>query len=62
MDAYMQQMARRESQRHQQRDDDEEDRSQPRLVNETGYDRRKVVSVFKSDGRKGHHMQVGYYC
>lgn len=41
-------------------DDDEERRrhAEP-LLNKTVFERRKVVAVFKDDGSRGHHMQVG---
>lgn len=28
------------------------------LLNETSFDRRRVMAVFKDDGTRGHHMQV----
>lgn len=43
--------------------DDEEEQAERRaraepLLNKTAFERRKVVSVFKEDGSRGHHMQV----
>ena len=29
------------------------------LLNETSFDRRRQVAVYKQDGGRGHHMQVG---
>lgn len=28
------------------------------LLNETSFDRRRVMAVYKEDGTRGHHMQV----
>lgn len=30
-------------------------------LNETSFDRRRKVAVYKQDGRRGHHMQVCCY-
>ena len=27
-------------------------------LNDTSFDRRRKVAVYKSDGKRGHHMQV----
>lgn len=32
--------------------------SQVELLNETSFDRRRQVAVYKNDGKRGHHMQV----
>lgn len=32
------------------------------LLNENAYDRRAVKAVYKQDGTRGHHMQVGLEC
>ena len=32
------------------------------LLNENAYDRRTVKAVYKQDGTRGHHMQVGPEC
>ena len=32
------------------------------LLNENAYDRRTVKAVYKQDGTRGHHMQVGLEC
>ena len=31
---------------------------QVELLNETSFDRRRQVAVYKNDGKRGHHMQV----
>lgn len=36
---------------------EEEDRKRQELLNETSFDRRRVVAVYKDDGSRGHHMQ-----
>ncbi len=28
------------------------------LLNETSFDRRRQIAVYRTDGKKGHHMQV----
>jgi len=37
-------------------------RPESAILNETAYDRRRVAAVYKGDGRRGHHMQVGVTC
>lgn len=32
--------------------------AQVELLNETSFDRRRQVAVYKNDGKRGHHMQV----
>jgi hypothetical protein len=59
MEQYMQRLA---SAKASSGDDEDEEgrktkRSQP-FLKETGFDRRKVVAVFKDTGERGHHMQV----
>ena len=36
----------------------EEQEARVEHLNETSFDRRRKVAVYKSDGRRGHHMQV----
>ena len=36
----------------------EEQEARIEHLNETSFDRRRKVAVYKSDGRRGHHMQV----
>jgi len=31
---------------------------QVELLNETSFDRRRQVAVYKNDGKRGHHMQA----
>lgn len=53
--------AKREQQKQRGDDDDDEgrrSRSAEPFLNETSFDRRKVVAVYKPDGDRGHHMQV----
>jgi splicing factor 4 len=51
MNAYMKLAAKRDKP-----EEEEPDRSQP-LLNDTVFERRKVVAVYKDDGSRGHHMQ-----
>ena len=30
------------------------------LLNETSFDRRRQIAVYRKDGKKGHHMQAGF--
>ncbi|MEW5301388.1 MAG: hypothetical protein WDW36_004249 [Sanguina aurantia] len=58
MDRFAALAARRENERR--RDAEEEDaerRARVPLMNETSFDRRKTIAVFKTDGSRGHHMQ-----
>lgn len=40
----------------------EEKETRVEHLNETSFDRRRKVAVYKSDGRRGHHMQVCCAC
>ena len=42
--------------RHEEDRGDQEARVEH--LNETSFDRRRKVAVYKTDGRRGHHMQV----
>jgi len=58
MDAYMKRLAEKEAaatQRDADSDEERRKRADP-LLKETSFDRRKVVAVYTSDGRRGHHM------
>ncbi len=57
MEAYAKLAARKEQTRPGAEEDDDE---KPRvaLLNETSFDRRRQVAVYKNDGKRGHHMQV----
>lgn len=57
MEAAMKLAAEREEARRKQDREDEEAARQP-LLNDTSFDRRRVVAVYKDDGSRGHHMQV----
>ena len=37
---------------------DERERARVELLNETSFDRRRQVAVYKADGKRGHHMQA----
>ena len=49
--------AEREEAKQKQEREEEEAARQP-LLNDTSFDRRRVVAVYKDDGSRGHHMQV----
>ena len=51
MEAFTKLAAKRDEQR------EEQEAKQP-LLNETSFDRRRTMAVYKQDGNKGHHMQV----
>ena len=55
MESAMKLAAEREEAKKQQKleEDEEASRSQP-LLNETGFDRRRVTAVYKDDGTRGH--------
>jgi len=55
MEAYAKLAARKEQARPEK-----EDAERPReaLLNETSFDRRRQTTVYKGDGKRGHHMQV----
>jgi hypothetical protein len=57
MEAAMKLAADRDEARKEQ--EREEEVSQP-LLNDTSFDRRRTVAVYKGDGTRGHHMQVNY--
>lgn len=44
------------AQRHEESKEEREMRVEH--LNETSFDRRRKVAVYKSDGKRGHHMQV----
>ncbi len=56
MEAYAKLAAKKE----QTRPNGEEEDEKPRvaLLNETSFDRRRQIAVYKNDGKRGHHMQV----
>ncbi len=54
MEAYTRLAAEKEKARPQ----DEAERREG-LLNETSFDRRRQIAVYRKDGKKGHHMQVG---
>lgn len=37
---------------------EERERARVELLNETSFDRRRQVAVYKADGKRGHHMQA----
>ena len=55
MEAYAKLAARKEQARPS---DAEEEKPRVALLNETSFDRRRQVAVYKNDGKRGHHMQV----
>ncbi|CAL8468756.1 g8296 [Coccomyxa elongata] len=55
MEAYAKLAARKEQTRPGAEEDDEKPRVA--LLNETSFDRRRQVAVYKNDGKRGHHMQ-----
>ncbi|EIE22279.1 hypothetical protein COCSUDRAFT_55975 [Coccomyxa subellipsoidea C-169] len=57
MEAYAKLAARKEQARPK---DAEEEEEKPRvaLLNETSFDRRRQLAVYKTDGKRGHHMQA----
>jgi len=57
MEAAMKLAADRDEARKEQERDEEAARGQP-LLNDTSFDRRRTVAVYKGDGTRGHHMQV----
>ncbi|KAK9915471.1 hypothetical protein WJX75_009690 [Coccomyxa subellipsoidea] len=54
MEAYAKLAARKEQARPS---DAEEEKPRVALLNETSFDRRRQVAVYKNDGKRGHHMQ-----
>lgn len=60
MEAAMKRAADREEARKEKERDEEASNSQP-LLNDTSFDRRRVVAVYKEDGTRGHHMQVMHH-
>ena len=57
MERYAAEMARREKEEEQRAADEQEERERREpLLNQTAFDRRKVVAVYKEDGSRGHHM------
>ncbi|MEW5318373.1 MAG: hypothetical protein WDW38_009598 [Sanguina aurantia] len=58
MDRFAALAARREKERrHDAEEEDAERKARVPLMNETSFDRRKTIAVFKTDGSRGHHMQ-----
>ena len=53
MEAFTRMAAEKEKARPQ-----EEAERREGLLNETSFDRRRQVAVYRNDGKKGHHMQV----
>lgn len=53
----MKSAAEREEARKKAELEEEEAARQP-LLNDTSFDRRRVMAVYKEDGSRGHHMQV----
>lgn len=51
MEAFTKLAAKREEERVEQE-------ARMPLLNETSFDRRRTVAVYKQDGSRGHHMQV----
>lgn len=51
MEAFTKLAAKRDEQRGEQE-------AKTPLLNETSFDRRRTMAVYKQDGNKGHHMQV----
>ena len=54
MEAYTRLAAEKEKARPQ-----EEAERREGLLNETSFDRRRQLAVYRKDGKRGHHMQVG---
>ena len=55
MEAYTRLAAEKEKARPQ-----EEAERREGLLNETSFDRRRQLAVYRKDGKRGHHMQVGF--
>eukprot|EP00879_Flechtneria_rotunda_P009876 GHRR01010328.1.p1 GENE.GHRR01010328.1~~GHRR01010328.1.p1 ORF type:complete len:422 (+),score=187.27 GHRR01010328.1:388-1653(+) len=59
MEEYMQRLEAAAAQKRREEEEEEEERRRRAaapLLKETAFDRRKVVAVYKDDGRRGHHM------
>ena len=54
MEAYTRLAAEKDKARPQ-----EEAERREGLLNETSFDRRRQLAVYRKDGKRGHHMQVG---
>lgn len=46
------------AERHEQAKPDKDREPVVGMLNETSFDRRRQVAVYKNDGKRGHHMQV----
>jgi hypothetical protein len=56
MEAYAKLAARHEQVRTDKEKEDADARME--MLNETSFDRRRQLAVYKQDGKRGHHMQV----
>ena len=58
--AAMEAFTRMAAEKEKARPQEEADRREG-LLNETSFDRRRQIAVYRKDGKKGHHMQVCQY-